>query len=66
MSENKDNIYKIIGIIIFITGFILCGIFLYSILWGTIIYSPIYWWYLIIGAPFLAVGTIIVNKTIKG
>ena len=53
---------KIIGGIIFILGISLCGIFVYSILWGSLFYYPFYWWTLIIGAPLLAVGTYLVNK----
>jgi hypothetical protein len=62
MPSDANKIMKIIGGIIFVIGIALCGIFFYSIAWGTLFTNPIYWFYLIIGAPLLAVGTYLVNK----
>ena len=58
MAEVKN----IIGGITFVIGIILCGIFFYSFLWSTLFLYPSYWFYLIIGAPFLTIGTYLLNK----
>ncbi|MBD3228293.1 MAG: hypothetical protein GF329_08890 [Candidatus Lokiarchaeota archaeon] len=62
MSAPENKKWKIIGGILFVIGIALCGIFFYSLAWGTLFYDPSYWWDLVIGIPLVAVGTYLVNK----
>ena len=64
----SEQILKIIGVILFLTGLICLGGVVYFLIWSfpmTMAWEDLYTWLIIIGTPCFIIGVILVNKYLK-